>query len=218
MFGVSCGGGCFSGTVIVVIGYYSCNSMVFLSQKVLEAFEFAAFAHQGQFRKNPGNIPYFSHPAAVGLILGRGGFRDEVVIAGLLHDVIEDTLFKEDAIRERFGEEILQLVMGVTEDKGLKWDERKQSYNNHLQTVSEEILAISGADLLANRTSLLLELQAGRNPWNSFSKNPKIYMEKMIASDYDRIAIIKQRLNNLLVEELELVEQEVIKFSNKLEW
>jgi guanosine-3',5'-bis(diphosphate) 3'-pyrophosphohydrolase len=192
--------------------------MEFLSPRLLAAYEFGAKAHEGQYRKSPGHIPYFSHPAAVAHILQKAGFSEDVVIAGLLHDVIEDTRFGEGDIRDRFGERVLELVLGVTENKKLKWDDRNQGYNDHLRTMDAETAAISAADLLANRQSILMEFKNGGNPWLSFSKNPKGYSEKRLAFDRERIAIIKEILRNPVVDELEKVEAEVVDLTSKIQW
>jgi (p)ppGpp synthase/HD superfamily hydrolase len=193
--------------------------MQYLSPKLLEAFEFGALAHQAQFRKNPGHVPYFSHPAAVAHILSQAGYSDEVIIAGLLHDVIEDTKYKSEDIEQRFGKRVADLVKGVTEDKRLSWEDRGNAYIQHLHKVDNDVLAISAADLLANRQSLLLEFKKGNNPWNYFtSGSPKEYARKRLEFDRERLAIIKERLAQDFVKELEALEQEVVKLTSKLIW
>ncbi len=190
----------------------------FLSPKLLEALEFSALAHHGQLRKNSTNIPYFSHPAAVAIILSQAGFPEEVVIAGALHDVIEDTKYTAEDIKKRFGERILQIVLSVTENKDLDWSERNEAYNNHLREVDEATLAVSAADFLSNRQSLLLELRKGNNPWVYFGSKPKEYAQKRLEFDKERLTILKQRLHHPLVSELEALENETINLTSKLSW
>ena len=190
-----------------------------LKSKTLSALEFASRAHGEQLRKNPLNTPYISHPYAVGLILSKAGFSEDVVIAGFLHDVLEDTKITAEELGNNFGKNILQLVLGVTENKKLVWDERKQAYNDHLATQSADVVGISAADLLANRQSLLLILHKGENSWIYFSKNPKEYYEKLMKYDAQRIKIIEAILkNHPLLIELKQVEQEVKELSEKLKW
>jgi (p)ppGpp synthase/HD superfamily hydrolase len=192
--------------------------MEYLSPKLLEAFEFASVAHRDQLRKNPGEIPYVSHVAAVALILAKAGYPEDVVVAGLLHDVIEDTKYTAEDIKDRFGERILEIVLGVTENKKLPWDERQQDYNNHLREQNEPVRVVSAADLLANRLSLLAEFEKGNNPWAQMSRNPKQYAEKRLRFDAERISIIKQKVVHEFIHELEQVQQQVVEFTNKIEW
>ena len=62
------------------------------------ALEVAARAHDGQFRKGT-DIPYITHPFAVGILLLKSGCSEEVVMAGLLHDTLEDTSLTVEEIR-----------------------------------------------------------------------------------------------------------------------
>ena len=187
---------------------------------MLEALEFAALAHKDQVRKDSEKTPYFSHPVAVALILSKAGFPEEVVIAGLLHDVIEDTSYTEKDIRERFGDRVVELVLGVTEDSALPWVERKVKYNKNLEKADAETKALSAADLLANRRSRLIILRQGINAWKFFDKDPDAYARRVLANDLQRIKIIKSGLQHPMIKELEAVEQEVIEFmdntSNKI--
>ncbi len=61
-----------------------------ISSKVTKAIEFCSEMHQGQFRK-ASLVPYASHPVSVGFILQSAGYAEDVVIAGILHDILEDT-------------------------------------------------------------------------------------------------------------------------------
>lgn len=190
--------------------------MPYLSPKVLEALEYAAVAHDGQCRKFPKTSPYFSHPAAVGLVLAKAGYSDDVVIGGILHDVLEDTKITAEQIKEVFGERVLQLVKGVTEQPGLPWQERKDSYNVHLGLMDDEIKAISAADLLANRTSILLGLRLGLNPWENFSPDPKGYTKKLFINDSHRLAVLKLSASIPFLSELERTCEEVERLTSRM--
>jgi guanosine-3',5'-bis(diphosphate) 3'-pyrophosphohydrolase len=183
--------------------------MSFFSPKLLEALEFASIAHKGQLRKFPANVPYISHLAAVAGILSRAGFREEVIIAGLLHDIIEDTNFNAEDIQEPFGGEVLALVTAVTENKSLPWAERKEKYLKQIETASEEAKAISAADLFANRMSNLLGLRRGENPWTKFSRQPVEYARRIFEIDTRRLNIIKNSAKIPFIAELEAVMKEV---------
>ena len=93
----------------------------------MEALEFAALALE--LRKeglSPQGIPYITHPAAVGLILTRAGMDEEVIIAGILHDVIEDTDKTHADIAASFGKRVADLVAEESEDPSLPYAEMKE--------------------------------------------------------------------------------------------
>jgi (p)ppGpp synthase/HD superfamily hydrolase len=128
------------------------------------AASLAAKAHQGQTRKRTG-IPYIAHPFQVALILDRHGFSEELVLAGLLHDVLEDTDTPPAAIQWPFGDEVLRLVQAVTElkeENGRKrpWRVRKDEQLAHLLQADQAVAALKAADALHNIRTLLEDLQA----------------------------------------------------------
>src|SRR5438045_7386901 len=90
------------------------------------AIEVAARAHYGQVRKGT-DIPYISHPYAVGMMLARAGCPEEVIAAGILHDTVEDTYITLEYLRETFGEQVTLIVEGCSEpDHGsAPWEVRK---------------------------------------------------------------------------------------------
>lgn len=82
------------------------------SERILEAVEMAKAAHDGQFRKT--GEPYIIHPMAVKKILEEWHMDEDTIIAGILHDTVEDTDVTLNDIREKFGETVAFLVDGVT--------------------------------------------------------------------------------------------------------
>ena len=94
----------------------------------LTALRFAAEKHRDQRRKDSSRSPYINHPIAVAEILWRtGGVRDMITLtAALLHDTVEDTATSPDEIRAQFGEEVLSVVLEVTDDKHLPKARRKE--------------------------------------------------------------------------------------------
>jgi len=135
------------------------------------AIEFAAGAHQNQRRKGSG-IPYISHPYGVGMILLAAGCREEVVIAGLLHDTLEDTDTTEEDIRRRFGEEVLRLVKGASEpDKSLSWEARKAHTLEFVKTADLPSRLVICADKLHNLRSIRRDVETiGDGIWNKFKR------------------------------------------------
>lgn len=136
---------------------------------LFDAIEFAARAHAGQYRK-ASKIPYLVHPLKVAEILIQHGCAQEVVIAGLLHDTIEDTPIAFDTIAEQFGNHIAELVQAVTEpEKTESWHHRKQHTIETLKTAPNEVLQIALADKLDNIRSIRAgQAKIGAQIWHRF--------------------------------------------------
>lgn len=136
--------------------------------RIEEAIELAAQAHDGQFRKGT-KTPYISHPFAVGLMLMNAGCSEAVVIAGILHDTVEDTDLTLACIREGFGESIADIVDGCSENKSLRWRERKTERIEALKTATIEICLVTCADKLHNLRTVISEYDdIGDAVWERF--------------------------------------------------
>jgi (p)ppGpp synthase/HD superfamily hydrolase len=135
------------------------------------AIEVAAWAHQGQVRKGT-DLPYITHPYAVGMLLLRSGCSEEVVAAGLLHDTLEDTSLSVEEIRLQFGEKVSAIVLGCSEpNRSLPWEERKQHTLDFLRTAPLEIRWVSCADKLHNLQTLIQDLnRLGDQVWHKFNR------------------------------------------------
>jgi guanosine-3',5'-bis(diphosphate) 3'-pyrophosphohydrolase len=145
-----------------------------MTPRLEHAFRWAAECHQGQTRKG-NSTPYFEHVAAVAFVLDRAGFEEDVVIAGLLHDVVEDTGASSDDVAARFGSAVAEIVGHCTEAKndarGNKrpWIDRK---HDHLAAMVHSPLparAVMLADKLHNLITIEVDLHAGRDAWSQFS-------------------------------------------------
>ena len=104
--------------------------------RIREAFEFAAMAHAPQKRKT--GEPYILHPIAVATIVAEELMMEaNVVMAAFLHDVVEDTPYTIEDIRERFGDDVAFLVDVVTKKKKNTYVESKQvdNYRQMLNSV-----------------------------------------------------------------------------------
>ncbi|MBM7694622.1 (p)ppGpp synthase/HD superfamily hydrolase [Peribacillus deserti] len=140
------------------------------SKLITEARQFAINAHQGQKRKLR-ETPYVQHPVNVAAILQKEKYAVEVIAAGLLHDVVEDTHYTINDIRERFGDKVALLVSSNTEDKQLTWEERKAHTISSAKIAAPEVKALIGADKLDNLRSILLEYELqGDSIWTHFKR------------------------------------------------
>lgn len=117
---------------------------------LLEVIRFASEKHKYQTRKD-GRIPYINHPIEVAHVLLSAGEDDPALLAAaLLHDTIEDTRTCEDDILTRFGQDVLDIVIEVTDDKKLSKYERKQAQIDHAPNLSRKAKALKLADKICN--------------------------------------------------------------------
>lgn len=126
---------------------------------IIKAYEIALRLHEGQFRKS--GEPYIIHPIAVAKILAGFGMDNETVIAGLLHDVVEDTDYTREQLVNDFGEKIAALVDGVTKLGNISYDAssekiQAENFRKMFLAMSKDIrvLIIKLADRLHNMRTL----------------------------------------------------------------
>jgi (p)ppGpp synthase/HD superfamily hydrolase len=138
-----------------------------------EAIIFASRKHDIQKRKGT-NIPYFSHCAEVMQILTANGCSEKTIIAGVLHDVLEDTETSPYELTEKFGKEVFDIVNAESEDKSLPWKERKQATITHMTSAPLEVKQVCCADKLANLRSIAADLKSiGEELWERFNAPKK---------------------------------------------
>lgn len=102
------------------------------------AFDVASKMHEGQLRKS--GEPYLIHPIAVVKILAELGMDEDTLVAGLLHDVVEDTEYTGEQLTEEFGEEVALLVDGVTKIGALAFENKEE---RQAETLRKMFLAMS---------------------------------------------------------------------------
>jgi len=145
--------------------------MKYTKEMIKKASLFAREAHLGQFRKGEEGIPYIVHPIAVFEILRRSGASVEAQLAGILHDVVEDTNHSLEDISSRFGTSISSIVDFVSEeDKSLSWKKRKIAYIERLKKAPFDAVFVSAADKLHNLRSTLIDYEIhGEEVWSMFN-------------------------------------------------
>jgi len=120
--------------------------------KLLSALKFAAIKHKGQFRKGSYQTPFIYHPIQVAALLAENGEGDSenLLIAAILHDVIEDTNTSAQEIKTRFGEAVCNLVLECTDNKNLESWERKQHQIHYAPKASIAAKKLKLADKICN--------------------------------------------------------------------
>lgn len=177
---------------MTIIGY---------SDRINHALAFAAKHHDQQVRKGT-RLPYLTHPANVAIILTGYGRDETTVVAGILHDVIEDCVTKdytramlEQRIASKFGSDVLETVLAVThrkhDDDGEEFssEEVREDYLSRLAAASDRARWVCAADKLHNANSLLSDLQRTIEPdvvWGRF-KAGKAGTVRWYRSVYDRL-------------------------------
>lgn len=144
-----------------------------------EAFLFASEVHRKDTRKG-GDIPYITHLMAVASIVGTYGGTEDQVIGGLLHDAVEDCVEKipdiAEQIRERFGDDVLAIVLACSDTvvhPKPDWKTRKETYLAALadSEPGSANLLVSLADKVHNAGSIVLDYrQVGDELWDRFNK------------------------------------------------
>jgi len=145
-----------------------------LGPRFRRAFLFAAEKHAKQARK-ASTIPYIAHLMGVASLVFEAGGDEDLAIAALLHDVVEDCggapMLKE--VRRRFGSRVAKVVDGCTDadtDPKPPWRERKEKYIARLKKENAETRLVSAADKLNNIRSILSDYRASGEPvWSRFN-------------------------------------------------
>jgi (p)ppGpp synthase/HD superfamily hydrolase len=152
------------------------------SDAINHAFAFAAKHHDRQVRKGT-KLPYLTHPANVAVILTGYGRSSDTVVAGILHDVIEDCVrdgytreMLQQRIGDKFGDKVLETVLGVTyrrhDDDGveLSTEDRKADYLDRLSEANEEARWVCAADKVHIASSIVSDLRRTVDPEAAWSR------------------------------------------------
>ncbi len=186
------------------------SKSVKLGQRFVKAFEYATRMHSGQTRKAT-TVPYVAHVMGVASLVLEYGGDEDLAIAALLHDVVEDCggtpVLKE--IRRKFGARIAKIVDGCTDSDSLPkppWLERKQGYIRHLRKADGETRLVSAADKLYNVRSISAAYrQIGEMVWERFSggREGSLWYYRALLDEFSR------RKPTSLVAELRLAVEEL---------
>ncbi|WP_300782199.1 HD domain-containing protein [Enhydrobacter sp.] len=163
-------------------GQKSMSTATVLTDRFDRALLYASHVHGGQVRKGTA-IPYIAHLLAVAATVLEYGGSEDMAIAGLLHDAVEDQGGEDrlNDIRNRFGDRVAGIVrscsdsfVNVSGGKGKDdWEVQKARYLEHLKAVDAETLLVSLSDKVHNARSILRDLrkpEIGIAVWNRFTK------------------------------------------------
>lgn len=151
-----------------------------------KAIIFSSKAHRGQMRKGT-KIPYITHPFSVSMILQSQDCEEHVIIAGLLHDTVEDTAVTLEEIDYHFGSKVMSIVKACTEPKkSTSWERRKEYLIESIKYAPKDAKYVACADKLHNLSTLVKSyFEVGDVVWKRFSRGydlQKWYLRSMLDS------------------------------------
>jgi len=164
-----------------------------LGPRLQRAFRYAAAKHAGQTRKQTA-VPYLSHLMAVASLVLEAGGDEDMSIAALLHDVVEDCggMPRLREVRKQFGPRVAKIVEGCTDAYVVpkpEWLERKKNYLREVKHADAETRLVSAADKLHNVRTILADYrQVGESIWKRFSgkKEGTLWYYRALSDEYRR--------------------------------
>jgi len=181
-----------------------------LGPRLQRAFYYAAKKHDGQARKGTA-VPYLSHLMAVASLVLEAGGDEDMAIAALLHDVVEDCggMPRLKEIRRQFGARVAKIVEGCTHsfvEPKPDWIERKRGYLEEVKHADEETRLVSASDKLHNVRTILADYRKdGDAIWVRFNgkKEGTLWYYRALSDEYARTPNRITRELELAVSELE---------------
>ena len=183
--------------------------------KITEAYRYAEKAHDGQMRQS--GEPYITHPIAVAQILVELGMDTETICAGLLHDVVEDTLSTIEEIKKIFGADVALMVDGVTKLTKLSYSSKEQ---RQAENVRKMLLAMAKdvRVIIVKLSDRLHNMRTGEY-WKEYKRREKaLETMEVYAPLADRLGIrpIKEELEDISLRFLDPIAYEEIERLLKL--
>jgi (p)ppGpp synthase/HD superfamily hydrolase len=180
------------------------QTVIPLGRRFERALLFATRKHAGQHRKGT-TVPYVAHLLGVASLVLEAGGDEDLAIAALLHDMVEDCggarMLRD--IRRRFGKRVAHIVDGCTDsdlDPKPPWLDRKKGYIAHLRTADADTRLVSAADKLYNVRSIVIAYrEVGEKVWDRFSgkRDGTLWYYRALLDEF------KRKRANPLIEELE---------------
>lgn len=195
---------------------------------VEKSLKFAVLAHKNQVRKAEREKPYIVHPIDVANILKEYGCSDNVISAGLLHDILEDTSYDFEILKNEFGEEIANLVNAATEqNKVSSWEERKKATIDKIKNMTLEEKLVLCADKISNLEDMYILFNIkGKKDFSSFKRSEKkqkwyydnLYNSFVFKDNHEIFDRLKSLINKVFNEDFKpnknyYLKQDIIKLS-----
>lgn len=169
-----------------------------LTHRLQEAINEAARLHRDQIRKDSQKTPYITHLVGVMILISSTTHDEDVLIAGLMHDALEDVPgYTPEMLEAKFGSRVKDIVLGVTEEFKLKkeeapsWKIEKIQYIETLKNASDESVVVSLADKIQNTRSLIEMIKNADKEalakFGSSSKDKLWFHEEVLAVGEDRL-------------------------------
>jgi (p)ppGpp synthase/HD superfamily hydrolase len=184
------------------------------SYRIEQAIRAAAVLHKDQLRKGSMPFPYVTHLVATSFTLLDYTHDEDVIIAALLHDTLEDTDYTIDELQEDFGVRVREIVECVTEPKStaeqkISWREKKSTYAKQLKKGPIEAVLVAAADKIHNFRTLVEDYYEAHDRFiQDFGNN---FDERIEA--YQNIAnVINSRLEGPILAEFNHVFEEYKEF------
>jgi len=181
-----------------------------LGPRFEEALVFATQKHHGQTRKKT-DVPYIAHLLSVAALVLEAGGDEDLAIAALLHDVVEDCggapMLEE--VQRRFGSRVAHVVEGCTDTGDVpkpSWRVRKEEYLRHLHLADEDVRLVSAADKLHNLRSVVTGYRhAGKAVFERFAgkRDGTLWYYRALTEEF------RHRKRNGLVDDLERAMEEL---------
>ncbi len=173
------------------------------SYRVEQALRAATILHKDQVRKGSMPIPYASHLFAVTLILQDYTDDEDVMVAALLHDTLEDTDYTAEELQEDFGGKVREIVESLSEPQddrynSYSWREQKEAYAKKLKKASSDALLIAAADKIHNMRCIVEEYIEDHNRFMSEFKGS---LEDRIFMYQDISNVLNKNLDNEILQE-----------------
>lgn len=170
-----------------------------VTPRLEKAIRIATIAHKEQKRKGS-DTPYIIHPYSVMCIAANATQDEDILIACLFHDIIEDVpdKYPREQMVKDFGDRVASIVDGVTKDSTLPdWQSRAEAYLKHLELeATNESIIVSCADKTHNLMSMLTDYaEVGDSLWERF----KVGAERQLWWYQDVLKVIRNRLPELVI-------------------
>lgn len=174
---------------------------------LLKAIAFASEKHRIQTRKDSAGTPYINHPVKVALTLAEAGEQKNtgLLVAGILHDTIEDTDTTPEEIFALFGKDVLKIVLEVTDDKTLPQEERKRIQVQQASRKSPAAKKLKLADKICNVNDMIYHPPEG---WSVSRKlNYLLWAEQVLQGLRGVNFVLEDRLESLIAQGKEMLKE-----------